>query len=454
MAEVVPAKTWHRKVPLQKSIGRRQQAHRGSCARRSGNGKRPPTALHGSERTHILGQKQQAAWKRFGNPVLDLHQIWRLFTKLYSAVYNVLKSPFGIGTMKYAFFFGAGASACVDMPTTDEMLEFLRNDDRFKVLERSVEFKNIEEVYTYVESLSNPLIKLFMAEQNNKQSTELEPNEQSDLHNDIGKLNDPIIKWQKKYKDKIHKHLVERLNPKRRDVREYNALLTKLWEIDGNLKIITTNYDLLLDESLDGDWSDGFRPNIHGGPIKKWNDQWDSDPPKPILVKLHGSINWKDDSGHRKPKNRGIYKHKSPIQGSMMLPLTLKDKEYGRDPYKGMLAKFRQIIAEVDLCVVIGYRFRDQQILDTIQKHLQSNLHVLLLSPEAKDVTDEWFENTTELIINEENSDVNCNARSGSRVYWCNIRFDSETIDAVLKIIGHVSETIGDNGIDSQKPSI
>ena len=30
------------KVPLQKSIGRRLQAHRGSCARRSGNGKRPP----------------------------------------------------------------------------------------------------------------------------------------------------------------------------------------------------------------------------------------------------------------------------------------------------------------------------------------------------------------------------------------------------------------------------
>ena len=29
-------------VPLQKSIGRRQQARRGSCARRSGNGKRPP----------------------------------------------------------------------------------------------------------------------------------------------------------------------------------------------------------------------------------------------------------------------------------------------------------------------------------------------------------------------------------------------------------------------------
>ena len=102
-------------------------------------------------------------------------------------------------------------------------------------------------------------------------------------------------------------------------------------------------------------------------------------PSKPILVKLHGSINWKDDSRHRKPKNRGIKKYKSPIQGSMMLPLTLKDKEYGRDPYKGMLAKFQQIIAEVDLCVVVGYTFRDQQILNIILERLQDNLHVFIV---------------------------------------------------------------------------
>ena len=119
-----------------------------------------------------------------------------------------------------------------------------------------------------------------------------------------------------------------------------------------------------------------------------------------------------------------------------------------------MLAKFRQIIAEVDLCVVIGYTFRDRQILDIIQERLQDNLHVLLLSPQAKNVAYRRFENPTELIINAEDGGVNCNARSGSRVYWCDIRFDLETVDTVLKVIGHVSETIGDNGIDSQKPSI
>ena len=53
--------------------------------------------------------------------------------------------------MKCAFFFGAGASACVDMPTTAEMKQFLMRDDRFKVLEKHKIFKDIEEVYTRIE---------------------------------------------------------------------------------------------------------------------------------------------------------------------------------------------------------------------------------------------------------------------------------------------------------------
>ena len=50
--------------------------------------------------------------------------------------------------MKCAFFFGAGASACVDMPTTAEMKWFLRDDVRFRVLEKHIIFKDIEDVYT------------------------------------------------------------------------------------------------------------------------------------------------------------------------------------------------------------------------------------------------------------------------------------------------------------------
>ena len=78
-------------------------------------------------------------------------------------------------------------------------------------------------------------------------------------------------------------------------------------------------------------------------------------------------------------------------------------------------------------------------------------MFLLLSSTGKKNVAYKRFENLTELIINAEDGGVNCNAKNGSRVYWCDIKFDLETIDTVLKIIGHVSETIGDNGIDFPK---
>ena len=58
-----------------------------------------PTTLHGSERTSILGQEQQAAWKKFGNPVFGPASNLALFTKLYSAVYAGAEHALGSGPL-------------------------------------------------------------------------------------------------------------------------------------------------------------------------------------------------------------------------------------------------------------------------------------------------------------------------------------------------------------------
>ena len=145
-------------------------------------------------------------------------------------------------------------------------------------------------------------------------------------------------------------------------------------------------------------------------------------------------------------KNRGIKKFPSIPSKPMMLPLTLNDKDYSREPYNRMFAKFEQIIADVDLCIVIGYTFRDRKILDVIREHLQNNLHILLLDPKAKDVAD-IFENTTELVINEDGS-VDCDARSDSRVYWCDIKFELDTVNDISRIIDHISKLVGINSTD------
>ena len=347
--------------------------------------------------------------------------------------------------MKCAFFFGAGASACVDMPTTAEMKQFLRRDDRFKVLEKHIIFKDIEEVYTRIEELSNHLIQLYMVEHDGRWSAELNHGEELKLESAIGTLREPVIKWQDKFKKKIQNYLTEQLDPKTNTVKFYKDLLEKLHKADADLKIITTNYDLLLDKALGCDLNDGF-VSEYGSTIKVWKNRWENYPSRPTLVQLHGAINWLDDKP-RNRKNRGIKKFPSIPQEPMMLPLTLKDKDYSPDPYKGMFAKFEQIIADVDLCVVIGYTFRDRKILDVMRERLQSNLHVLLLDPHAKAVADK-FENTTELVIGEDGS-VDCDAGSDSRVYWCDIKFEWDTIGDISRIIGRVSELVGTGSADA-----
>ena len=339
--------------------------------------------------------------------------------------------------MKHAFFFGAGASACIGMPTTAKMKQFLMRDDRFKALEKHIIFKDIEDVYTRIEELSNPLIQLYAVEHDNRWSADLNYNEELKLDSEIGTLRDPVIEWQEKFKQKIQDYLNEHLDPDTSIVQHYKALLEKLHKADADLKIITTNYDLLLDMALGSDLNDGFVP--HGSTIKVWKNRWEDHPSKPTLVQLHGAINWLNDMPNNR-KNRGIKKFPSIPSKPMMLPLTLKDKNYSLYPYNELFAKFKKIIADVDLCIVVGYTFRDRKILDVIQEHLQSNLHILLLDPKAKDVASN-FENTAELVIDEDGS-ADCDVSSDSRVYWCDIKFELDTVDDISKIIDHVSKLV------------
>lgn len=349
--------------------------------------------------------------------------------------------------MKCAFFFGAGASACVGMPTTAEMKQFLMDDARFRMLEKHIRFKDIEDVYTRIEELSNPLIQLHAVECDTRWSEDLRYDEELKLESKIGELRKPLIEWQERFKKKIQKYLTKHLDPKAHDVKFYKELLEKLHKADADLKIITTNYDLLLDKALGSDLNDGF-VSEYGSTIKVWRNRWENHPSRPTLVQLHGAINWLNNKPNNR-KNRGIKKFPSLPQEPMMLPLTLNDKDYSLDPYNGMFAKFAQIIADVDLCVVIGYTFRDRKILDAMRERLRSNLHVLLLDPKAKSVADK-FETTTKRVIVAEDGSIDCNAdRPAFKVYWCDIKFEWDTIGDISKIIGRVSELVGTDSADA-----
>lgn len=350
--------------------------------------------------------------------------------------------------MKIVYFFGAGASACADMPTTEEMLEFLKEKPKFAILHRFIKFKDMEHVYTYLENLENPLFTLFMTCDSVNNGTELN----DELRKDFSKLRE----WRKDFMDDIENYLVYRLDPKPHTIKYYSDLLEKLQEIDPNhkLNVITTNYDLLLDKSFNDNCIDGFVLESEGAITKRWKNKWDYDTSKHILVKLHGSINWEYSEGSRKYKERYIVKHQKAIKNPMIIPLTLKNKNYHAKPYREMLDQFKQIVADADLLVVVGYTFRDQEIRDIIHEHLEKNLYVLLLSPNADKTIFEQFKKTTELKISETDCNVYCDTINDSQIYYCNKKFNDDTIHDVMKLIRRMSKMIDTNEIIPSDPNI
>ena len=355
--------------------------------------------------------------------------------------------------MKIAYFFGAGASACVGMPVTNKMIKWLENDKNFTpfaTLHNVVKFKNIEDVYTYLESINNPLFPLYMSQQPNNKKLDYNS---TYFHNSLNN----IKRWQKDRMNDIENYLVNNLDPKPHTVKYYGDLLTKLEEIDSKqgLKIITTNYDLLLDKSFNGVWSDGF---ISENSMNIWNDDGFKEQPKNILVKIHGSINWKDnrrEKKHRKYENRYIYKFPNATQSPMIIPLTKNknDETYNIVPYKKLFEEFEHILYEADLLVVIGYTFRDEKILETIYEHLNEDLHILLLSPHPKNIANDKFVGSNELVINKENKKVYCNSDKKSNIYYCDIKFGHETINDIVNLIKAMSKPIDLNELIPHDPN-
>ena len=102
--------------------------------------------------------------------------------------------------------------------------------------------------------------------------------EESKLESEIEALKNPIIEWQGKFKKKIQNCLNKHLDPNTRDrTTFYKDLLEKLHKADSDLKIITTNYDLLLDKALGSDLNDGF-VSEYESTIKVWRDRWKNHP--------------------------------------------------------------------------------------------------------------------------------------------------------------------------------
>jgi hypothetical protein len=140
------------------------------------------------------------------------------------------------------------------------------------------------------------------------------------------------------------------------------------------VEIFTTNYDLLVEQALEGNrvpYFDGFVGTyktffdlqaMEGDPLPaRWARLW----------KIHGSLNWflnKAGSIHRGEVDGGGGERR------VIYPSHLKYDESRRMPYLAMIDRLRAFLKQpASAVLVVGYSFNDEHLNDVIVQGLQGN---------------------------------------------------------------------------------
>lgn len=215
-----------------------------------------------------------------------------------------------------------------------------------------------------------------------------------------------------------------------------------LWPLHGlarmqPMDIFTLNYDGTIEifcEKNDIAYTDGFDPYWHPENFAKNLGI--------NIYKLHGSLYWfRSESGKTiKVPIKGLkvldvkYLTDESVSEMMIYPALKKNKE--SIVYSWISQKFKEQLNKFEVCVVIGYSFRDDDIKNSLMESLSGNnkLWLVLVNPHASKYKEEYFYNdeiaskivvmdmTTEKALRERNLhtylDILENARTNEERTW------------------------------------
>ena len=185
-------------------------------------------------------------------------------------------------------------------------------------------------------------------------------------------------------------------------VRVYRDFLLLL--LDSNrpthLPVFTTNYDTAIEEFVDAseegfELVDGFSP----GSRREWSPdttfhQYSAASTAArtlLLFKLHGSSTWRVRKNTLQFTKESIAEpasDQSPYENALVWPGLTKAIKKG--PYQTNYTYLEACLGSAELCIVIGFSFRDEVIRGYFQKALNSNasLQLAIIDPNVQEVVD------------------------------------------------------------------
>ena len=214
-----------------------------------------------------------------------------------------------------------------------------------------------------------------------------------------------MMSYPKKYEkyDKQYKHVKNILIKFIRNQCENISSVNYLYPISAfkppntPLDIFTLNYDGTIEKmckEYNLTYTDGFK--------EEWNPDHYLDENLQIrLYKLHGSLYWyKTEKGKyiKLPiKNVDVetltYFMDEKISETLLFPMITKD--YSTGPFPWLMEELRKKLRMHELCIVLGYSFRDNYIKQILLDEMQNNtnLWILIVDHNSKEIKDRLCNN-------------------------------------------------------------
>lgn len=280
-------------------------------------------------------------------------------------------------------FLGAGASVPFGKPTTKQLLERLAPEDskiRYSFrnsLLKCPQFLDIEYVLSAAtqirdflyNSLGGAYFK-YLSESQNALHTTRDPSASPiNFHTTLPEwdgivrsLEDDVFnnyRWDGNFDDDLEKI--------------YDPLFDFIKQYSDELIICTTNYDKAIENYCERKryaCVDGFQ-EILGA--HRWVKGQFYYPAKTegrtyvYLYKLHGSLDWKENRRGDIIKTHEEGRPGDPTyRGNLLIYPTLDPKPVESDPFTTIINEFMKRIKDADICIVIGFSFRDKYLSDLL----------------------------------------------------------------------------------------
>lgn len=186
----------------------------------------------------------------------------------------------------------------------------------------------------------------------------------------------------------------------------YQSVFKYRTELSNKINIVTTNYDLFNEYSLENNrivYSTGFENNLYRNfnvnsfkqrvvdDTNRYKDVWQPTSKEANLLKIHGSINWtSDESGQLIQKD--LFKQSD--EEIIIYPTMLKHRQTAQAPYSELFREFANVLQVPNtVLVVMGYGFPDEHINNIISQNLKhQDFSLIVFGDKLEDNMKKFFD--------------------------------------------------------------